>query len=217
MARFSGLARNLPVDVALPWLAVQVLERAWHVPTVSAFAAAAVFPAVSVVLVWARDRRADMIGIFVLVTLVGGVATALLTDDVRFAVVKGAPGFALFGLACLLSIGRARPLMFFVARQFTAAGDAAKAAAFTARLENPGFRATMRHLTLVWGLAALAEAVLGVVVALRLPPEAALVVEPILAFGTVGGLLAWTLSYARRRAAPGRAPQGLPRLSGKMS
>jgi hypothetical protein len=93
----------------------------------------------------------------VLVTILSGIAVALLTNDVRFAVLKGAPAFALFGLACLLSLRRERPLMFFVGRQFTAGDDEARAQARTARLQNDGFRRSMRLLTIVWGLAALVE------------------------------------------------------------
>jgi len=75
---------------------------------------------------------------------------------------KGAPAFALFGLACLLSLRRERPLMFFVGRQFTAGDDEARAHAWTARLQNPGFRRSMRFLTIVWGVASLAEATFGI-------------------------------------------------------
>jgi hypothetical protein len=38
-----GLTRSLVVDVAMPWIAVQLLQRVWGVPTVPAFAVA-VFP-----------------------------------------------------------------------------------------------------------------------------------------------------------------------------
>ena len=196
-----GLLRNLAVDVALPWITVQLLDRAWGVPIVPAFAAAAIFPAASILLSWRRHRRPEFIGIGVLATILTGIAIALLTNDVRFAVLKAAPGFGLFGIACLLSLGRERPLMFFVSRQFSAGGDEAKAAAWTARLRNAGFRRAMRVLTIVWGLACLLEATLGVAAAFLLPPGAALVAEPVLGIGTVVGLLAWTMAYARRRSA----------------
>ncbi len=129
-----GLTRSLVIDVAMPWIAVQLLQRVWGVPTVPAFAAAAIFPATSVLLSWTRHRRPEYIGIGVLVTILSGIAVALLTNDVRFAVLKGAPAFGLFGLACLVSLRRERPLMFFVSRQFVAGDDEARALAWTARL-----------------------------------------------------------------------------------
>jgi len=39
------LLRTLAIDVALPWLAVQLLWRFWNVPLVPALAIGAAFPA----------------------------------------------------------------------------------------------------------------------------------------------------------------------------
>ena len=195
--------RALLADVALPWASVQLLERVWHVPPVNALAAAAVFPLFSVVLSWARRRRIDVIGAAVFLTILGGIGVALLAQDARFAVLKAAPAFGLFGLACLLSLGGRRPLMFFVAREFSAGGGAAERAAWEARLELPRFRRSMRLLTIVWGSAALIEAAFGIAAAFLLPISAALLVEPMLGIGTVAGLLLWTAGFARRRAAAG--------------
>jgi hypothetical protein len=193
--------RGLAADVALPWIALQLLERVWNVPVVPALAVASLFPALSIVLSWIWHRRLDVIGMAVLLTMLGGIAVALMINDPRFAVLKAAPGFGLFGIACLLSLTRARPLMFFVGRQWSAGGDPATAAAWTARLKNPGFRRSMRMLTIVWGTACLVEAALGIATAFALPTGTALVLEPVLGVGTVTGLLAWTLAYARRRSA----------------
>jgi hypothetical protein len=194
------LTRSLVIDVAMPWIAVQLLQRVWGVPTVPAFAVAAIFPTTSILLSWARHRRGEYIGIGVLVTILSGIAVALVTNDVRFAVLKGAPAFVLFGLACLLSLRRERPLMFFVGRQFSAGDDEAQAQAWNARLPNAGFRQSMRLLTIVWGSAALVEATLGITTAFLMPPGIALVVEPMLGIGTIAVLLTWTTAYARRRA-----------------
>jgi hypothetical protein len=133
---------------------------------------------------------------------------ALSVDDVRFAAVKAAPAFGLFGAACLLSSLGSRPLMFFVARHFNTDGDAAKIAEWNARLRSTaGFRRAMSRLTMVWGITCLAESVLGTTAAFLLPPHTAVVVEPVLGIGTVAVLLAWTASYARRRG--GAAPRAI--------
>jgi hypothetical protein len=161
-ARPGPLVRNLAIDAGLPWVALQLMQRLWQVPLVPALAAASIFPVASVVVAWVGRRRIDFICLAVLVTILGGIAVALVTDEPRYALLKAAPGFALFGIACLVSLWTRRPLMFFVGREFEAEGNAAARAAWTERLALPGFRTAMRRLTLVWGIACAAEAMLGV-------------------------------------------------------
>ena len=68
-----GMLRNLAIDMAMPWIAVQLLTRFWGFSTVPAIATAAVFPAASIMISALRRRRLDFIGALVLVTLAGGV------------------------------------------------------------------------------------------------------------------------------------------------
>ena len=197
-----GLLRNLAVDMALPWIALQLLTRVWGMSTVSAFAIAALFPAASMIANWRRSHRLDFIGLVVLITLIGAVVLALVTQDIRFALLKPAVGSAFFGAACLLSLGRRAPLMYFFARQVTAGNDPAKLAAWSARIDSSaGFRRAMRVLTLVWGLALLGKAALWTAAALLLPASAAIIIGPVLGIGLFGALMAWTIAFARRGAA----------------
>jgi hypothetical protein len=59
---------------------------------------------------------------------------------------------------------------------------------------------------IVWGTAGLVEATLCVCAAVLLLPNVAVIVEPILAIGTITGLLVWTTVYAQQRATPLPAP-----------
>jgi hypothetical protein len=135
---FRFLGRSLILDVALPWLTVRILE-AYGVSTVWALAAAAVFPGGSIVFSWVCLRRVEAIGIAVFITILLGIAMALISDEVRFGLVKAAPAFGLFGLVCLASLLAPRPLMFFVARHFQTGGDPAKAAEWNGRMEIRAF------------------------------------------------------------------------------
>lgn len=192
--------RSLTIDVGLPWLALQVLERV-GVPTIWALAAAAAFPAYGVFSAWRRARSFDVVGAIVLASLAIGLIVASSVGDARFALVKAAPAFALFGAACLASLPMRRPLMFFVARHFAPGDAAVKAADWDRRLSRPTFRRAMRRLTQVWGVACLIEATLGIAAAFFLPLHVAVLAEPLLAVGTITLLLAWTRGFARARAA----------------
>jgi len=198
------LLATLVVDVALPWLAVILLERQ-GVALVSAVAAATVFPLGSILFAWLSRGRVEVIGLAVMVTMLCGLALAMASGDVRFSLVKAAPALGLFGTACLASLFTRRPLMFLVARYFSTEGDPAQAAIWNQRLSIPGFRRAMRVLTLVWGVALVLEATVGIAVAILVVPETALVVERVLGFGTMAGLFAWTAAFARRGEAQARA------------
>lgn len=192
-----GLVATIIVDIVLPWLAVRALA-AHGVAAVPAFAVAAVFPLASILFSWIARRRIEIIGVAVVATMLSGIAVSAVSGDPRFSILKAAPAYGLFGLACLLSLFTARPLMFFVARYFGASGDRDRTAEWDARLQIPKFRAAMRRLTVVWGVAALAEAALGFAAAFGLPPQLALIAEPMLGFATVAALLVWTAAFARR-------------------
>ncbi len=206
---FRFLGRSLFVDVALPWLTVRILET-YGVPTVWALALAALFPGASTLLAWIHGRRVEVIGIAVFVTILLGIAMALISDEMRFGLLRAAPAFGLFGVACLVSLLMPRPLTFFVARHFQTAGDPAKAAEWNARMEVAGFRQAMRFITAVWGLVCALEAVLGFAVAFLLPVHTAIVAEPTIGIASVVGLLLWTAAYARARQARRQSSAATP-------
>jgi hypothetical protein len=206
---YRFLPRSLVVDIALPWLTLQILER-YGVPTVWALAAAAVFPGVSTLSAWLYGRRVEAIGIAVFVTILLGILMALVSDEVRFGLLKAAPAFGLFGLACLASLAASRPLMFFVARHFQTGGDPRRTAEWNARLARPGFRHAMRVITAVWGLVCVMESLLGFAAAFLLPVHTAIVAEPALGISSIAGLLIWTTAYARARQARAQASAASP-------
>lgn len=190
------------LDVILPLLAVVILQRNGVAP-MPAYAAAGLFPAASVVVTWFTRRHVELIGAGVLVGLATALLVAVMTGDPRFGLIRAAPSFALFGVACFASLATPRPLMFYVARAFSTGGDPDRSAAFNARLSRPEFRRVMRRLTAVWGAGTLAHAMLGVAVAFLLPAAMALIVEPALAFAIIASLLAWTRTVQSRAASAG--------------
>ncbi|HSZ91066.1 MAG TPA: VC0807 family protein [Acetobacteraceae bacterium] len=201
----SALRRIVLLDIVLPFLAVVILLRN-DVGPLTAYAAASLFPASSIVVSWLERHRFDPIGLGVLAGLASALLIAALTGDPRFGLVRAVPAFAVFGLACFVSLATRRPLMFFVARAFAAGGDAERIAAWNARLAVPAFRHVMRRLTVVWGAGTLTHATLGVAVAFLLPASVALIVEPMMAMAILAALLAWTRAVQRRGTSPDLSP-----------
>ena len=195
------LRRIALLDIALPVVAV-VAPLHNGVAPLAAYAAASLFPASSVAVTWLRRGRFDQIGLGVLAGIAGALLIALFTGDARFGLVRAVPAFALFGVACLVSLPMRRPLMFFVTRAFATGGDAERVEAWNARLAVPGFRKNMRRLTAVWGAGTLAHAALSLAAVFLLTPAVVLVAEPVMGLGVLAALLAWTRGLQRRAADP---------------
>lgn len=203
-SHLGGLLPSLLINAVAPFAAYQVLTGN-GMGIAQALTASSIFPVVGIAWGFARTRGPDMIGLVSLVFIVVGVATSLISGEPRFILVKESQLTGLFGLVCLGSLLLPRPLMFYFGRQFTGAGDPARAKSFEAMWQFPRFRAVNRRMTVVWGVAYLVEACIRIVLSFVLPIAVFLLVSPILAVGVTVGLISWTLAYARRSARQGAA------------
>ena len=200
--RVRGLAINLLFNLALPLLAVNLLQH--RVGLVRALAISAIFPALEVSVTAFRARRLDPLGAIVLVLIVIGAATSLLTGDVHFALAKESLGTGIFGLLCLGSFALPRPLMFYISRTFQTGNDPALVAQWNDRWQHPQFRSVIRTITAAWGIGYVLEALVRVAMAYALPVNAVLVASPTWALVVTAGLITWSVRYgaaAERRAA----------------
>ena len=195
-----NLTPSLLFSAILPFLLYQYLT-AHQVSTVNALSATAVFPVLGIVLGWLRTRQLDIIGVIVLIFLVLGLLTSLISGSPLFFLIKESVLTALFGSVFLGSLLLPRPLMFYLGRQFYSSGDPNRAARFEERWQYPSFRFTQQLMTVVWGCALIAEALLRVGLVFVLPIPIFLLVSPVMGMAIIVGLIIWTMSYARRRRA----------------
>ncbi|CAM5524097.1 aldo/keto reductase [Streptomyces avidinii] len=115
-----------------------------------------------------------------------------------------APGVTgLFGLLCLATLFAPRPLMFYFGRKFATDGTPESTAWWNGLWQYEGFRTTMNRMTLVWGLAYVAEALVRVFLAYTLSTGTMVVVSPIMIYGVLGALGVWTAMYGKRSQAEG--------------
>jgi FtsH-binding integral membrane protein len=63
-------------------------------------------------------------------------------------------------------------------------------------------------MTLAWGFGLVLEAAVSAMLVFRLPVQTYLLVGPIVGYGTMGALTAWTFWYARRTRRMGDARRG---------
>jgi intracellular septation protein A len=189
--RFVQMIPMLFFDVVLP-IAVYNLLTSYGVSTLWALAAGGVSPALNNLRSWVTSRRLEPLGIIVIALMAAGTAGSLISGSVLFALIKESFLTGVFGAICLGSLFAKRPLLFYIVRQFVAGDDKERLAWWNGLWQYPDFRRAMRFVTLIWGIAYVAEALVRVALALTLKPGAVVVISPIMGFGMLIVLIFWT-------------------------
>jgi hypothetical protein len=191
---FKRMLPTLVFDVVMPIAAFNLLTS-YGVSTLRALVACGLFPAINNLRVWARSRRLEPLGIIVMTFLVIGTAASLISGSVFFTLIKESFLTASFGLICLGSLLVQRPLMFYINRQFVAGDDPERLEWWNGLWQYPRFRASQRLVTAVWGISYLVESLLRVGFAELLSPAQVVAISPVMAFGVMIVLIAWTRRY----------------------
>lgn len=192
------LVPSLVINGVLPFLLYQLLKRD-GVATVLALVAGSIFPLVYSFWGWARTRRLDFIAGVSLFFIVLSAAASLISGSTRFTLLKESFFTGVFGLVFLGSLLAARPLMFYVARQFGTGGDPERMGQWNARWQYPGFQRAMRVMTAIWGVVFVADALIRVGLVFVLSTSAFLVVSQVIFYSMFALTLYGTMNYGRRK------------------
>jgi len=194
--RLRSLAVIVIFDVAAP-LATYYALRSAGLSAVPALLISGVFPALGVTIGVVRNHRLDAIGVLVLAGIVVGTVLGLVSHSARLILVEGSVPTAVFGVACLGSLLRARrPLMFTLALEF-AGPDTAQGREMVQLWDYEGFRRIFRIITVVWGCGFLVEAALRVLIVYSTSTGTALTLSKITPYVFVVIFSAWTIFYGR--------------------
>jgi FtsH-binding integral membrane protein len=105
-----------------------------------------------------------------------------------------------FGCAFLISALVRRPLIYELARATESRKSAASARGFEQlNAQNPHVRRSMLVMTVVWGCGLIVQTAVACALVFAVPIKTFLVISPILGYGTMGALAAWTVWYVRGR------------------
>lgn len=189
---------EMVAEAGLPYVTYLVLHSR-GVSTIGSLVAGAVFPIAFIVIHFVRQRRLDGFGLIILATIAGGIGLALLSGNARIYLVKESFLTGAFGVALLGSLWAPRPLMFYSGRKFATDGSPEGRAAFDSYWpKSATFRHSNRVMTVVWGLAFVAEAAIRVVAAYTLSTSTVVALSAVVPLVVLGLLMLWTFSYARR-------------------
>jgi hypothetical protein len=200
-----GIVAKLGINFALPYLIYVWAER--PLGQVGALIAASAPSMLWSIIEFARKRRVDALSILAL----AGIALSLLAmlggGGVKFLQLRERLVTAVIGLVFLGSAAIGRPLIYQLARARVRAGSPSQTQSFDGLRESPVFRHAMMVMTLVWGTALVIEAAIAAALVFVLPIPAYLIVSPVVGYGTLGAVTAWTYWYAYRRLRPLAASQ----------
>ena len=200
--RLRSIAKIAIVDAAAPLVAYSLLRRA-GLSEVTALVLSGVFPAAGVIAGAIRHRRLDVVGALVLAGILVGTVLGLVSQNARLVLLEGSVPTAIFGLGCLASLWRGRPLMFGFSVEFIGP-DTAKGREMTSLWRYEGFRRIFRVITAVWGAGFLLEAAVRVVIVENTSAGTALSLSKVMPYVWAAVLVAWTVGYGRYQGKKGQ-------------
>ncbi|WP_411105412.1 VC0807 family protein [Streptomyces sp. cmx-4-9] len=199
-----GWILTIGLNVVAPVITYNTLTDGHGWSEFSALLLSSAWPVLDSAIHVAWRRKLDE---FALVTLVFLVITAVVSlvgaHSARALLVKDSAVTGLFGLLCLATLLAARPLMFYFGRKFATDGTPESTAWWNGMWQYEGFRTTMRRITLVWGLAYVAESLVRIVLAYSLDTGTMVALSPFMIYGVLAALAVWTARYAKRSQAEG--------------
>ncbi|MDQ0315693.1 VC0807 family protein [Amorphus orientalis] len=188
------MKKELIVNVALPYATYLLLHHYFGVANVPALAAGAVFPIVSIIVTFLRERRLQPIGLIVLVATSASIAGSFLLDSPTLLLAKGSLITGTVGLVFGLSLLWKRPLVYYIA---TADPDDRREGE-ALWPTTPRYRQMMRTITIAWTVALIAEALLRLALIPLLPIEIFLPISETMWIALFVPMTAWSWRYGQR-------------------
>jgi hypothetical protein len=213
----------LLINVALPWLAYRLAFPHLGYPGALVASALPLIAWMSWDLV--RYRHFDALSALVLVgialSLVAMLLATLIRGDARVRALESPMVSGMVGVSFLVSLALPRPLVFYLARSTMAREDHRSAELFEKHWrERPMLAASIRLMTIVWGLGMTGENLLRSAIVWQWPNDPrSTTVSNVISYAVYGGLTLWTFWCRRRikqdalRYAPDDASPANPLIS----
>ena len=191
-------------DIAGP-IVVQSLARDHGASISGALALSGVPPAAWILarIVW--RRRLDVVGVFVLTSIVLATLIGLATGSGRLYLLDGAILTGVFGLVCLGSLAAPRPLMFHFALETSGGLDSPRGRELADLWQYQGFRRHFAVLTAVWGAGFVLQAAINAVIIEATSTDKAFLINKILPYVFFAALGTWTVAFGVRAKRRGEA------------
>lgn len=187
---------ELLVNLALPWLVYRLAEPAYG--EFYALVMSSIPPTLWALGELAWHRRVDALSAIVLAGIGLSIGAMALGGSPRLLLVRESLISGLIGVLFLGSLLTAKPLIYYLARATVLRESAERQRDFEEWWDTPLARRSVRVMTLAWGSALTAEALLRTWLAWTWTPERFLAFAPAFGYAVMGVMFAWTVWYRRR-------------------
>ena len=184
----------LIVDIAIP-LAVYYGLKALGASDLTALLVGVIPGLISSAVSLVRNRRTDLVGMAVVLSMVLSTVVAVIGGDARLLLVRNAWISLPFAGITLWSLRHPRPLTYTV----TQAMMPRRAPVMEQLWEtNARFRDAWKWITILWGIAAIIDAIARIVISYTLPIDVVPATDPIITVLTIVALQVPTHVLLRR-------------------
>jgi hypothetical protein len=207
-SRRAGVLRIVGLDVVGPLLVFRLCRDTVGMPEVWSLVVSGALPALGVAVDWLRWRTLEVVGAVVLGGISLSVVLALVSSDTKVVLLEAAATTAAFGVACLVSLGLRRPLIFYFAQAFYGGRHSVDGAELdTDYDEFPRARSFWRTVSSVWGVTYLVQASVATIVVQTQPTATALLFNRTVPWLVFEVLFAWAHVWGNRLWIRGSASQ----------
>lgn len=194
--QLRSLGPVVAFDLVAPLAVYSVVCRV-GVAAVTALIVSGFPPAARIIAGMARHRRLDVIGAFVLAGIAVGSVAGGVSNSTHLILLDGVVPTLAFGAVCLVSLGRAKPIIFRFAMEIL--GVATEAGRLLARRwSEHRIRRAFKVMTVVWAAAYFAEAASQLAVIQMTSVSTAKLTSILMPAAVTVGAAAWNVVYARR-------------------
>jgi hypothetical protein len=198
---FRSFGLSFFINGLCPFLLYKYLEPKFPGGAVQPLLFASVFPVFGLLFGIVRKRMVDFIALIALFEISLNIGAIFVTPSIKWALVARSLNGLITATVFLISALIGRPIIFFIARQFVAAGDPQRIKGFDA--VNAADRGrTFFISTMVWAVAIYCLSTLNAALALTLEPATYLLVSQVTSMTINISLIIWSIRFSRARLAP---------------
>ena len=195
---FRNIGLSLVVNAAIPYAVYRLTAPHYPAEGVVPLLYATVVPTLWLAFNIIRSRTVDAIAIISICETVATIAVTLLAKNVGWALIARALQGAIVGLVFAFTAMIDRPVMYYIARQFSAGMSPERAAGFERAYKLDKGR-TFKISTYVWSIGLISVSLISAALAATLEHATYLLVAPILGIGSNVVLIWWTIRFSMTR------------------